>query len=266
MSFVKHIIAALLASSFATSALAAPIIFDLTTPTSRTGILNSTYAMGYSYAGADGVSLSLTGWSYGTTSNVVNGRRTLSNTNSTTAHQDIVGNFINGSTRYGLGVEYADSPEHAINNAGNDFDMLLLSFSEAVSLNSINLGWIENSEVRRSDVSVLAGTSTTFASPNGKTWQSLVGVGQGWKLAGQYNNAGSGNELVNANNISSKYWLVGAYNGLLGSSLGNDGYSDAFKLKGVSVTKTIVKVPEPSALFLFGLGLLGLVVVRRRQQ
>lgn len=276
MSYLKHI-AAILVTGFAASAFAAPIAFNLTSPTSRVGTFTDTggnlYATQYNYSAAthNGVALEVTGWSYGNVTTGCktkrsDGKCTAVNTTtyaSGTAHQDVVGQWSGG-----LGVEYDTSPEHAINNAGNDFDMLLLTFSEAVSLNSINLGWIDgnnNAErLKRSDISILAGTSETFASPLNQSWQSLVG--NGWQLEGNYNGVGLGNETVNdVGIIASKYWLVGAYNSTLGSAIsGNDTYNDSFKLSSVSVEKAIVKVPEPSALFLFGLGLLGLVAVRRR--
>lgn len=263
MSYLKHIVA-LLATSFAASVFAAPITFDLKTPDSRNGILNSTYAQQYNYNALthSGVALNVTGWSYNsvTKCNAYSGNNctnsSTQNHTANTAHQDFVGKWD------GLGVEIASTANHAVDNISNDFDMLLLSFSEAVTLNSIYVGWIDNNgDIKRSDVSILAGTSTTFASPLNKSWQSLIG--NGWQSAGNYNDVGLGNESVNSAKITSKYWLVGAYNPLLGTPLTADGKSDAFKLQKVSVSK-VVKVPEPSALFLLGLGLLGLVAVRRR--
>jgi hypothetical protein len=262
MSYLKHIVA-LLATSFAASVFAAPITFDLKTPDSRYGILNNTYAQQYNYNALthNGVALNVTGWSYNsvTKCNSYAGNNctnsSTQNYAANTAHQDFVGKWD------GLGVEIDGSPEHAIDNTGNDFDMLLLSFSEAVALNSIYLGWI-NGGNSRSDVSILAGNTSSFASPLNKSWQSLIG--NGWQSAGNYNNVGLGNETVNTGNVSSKYWLIGAYNSLLGTPINrNDRDSDAFKLQKVAVSK-VIKVPEPSALFLFGLGLLGLVMVRHR--
>jgi hypothetical protein len=262
MPFLKYI-AAILVSSFAVSVLAAPVQFDLKTPDSRFGIKDATYAQEYNYSGLthNGIALSVSGWSYNsvTKCNSYSGNN-CTNTSTqnyapNTAHQDFVGKWN------GLGVEIAGTPEHAVDNTNSDFDMLLLSFSEAVTLNSIYIGWI-NSTNSRSDVSILAGNTSSFASPLNKSWQSLIG--NGWQSAGNYNNVGLGNEAVNTGNISSKYWLIGAYNSLLGTPLANnDRDSDAFKLEKVAVSR-VIKVPEPSALFLFGLGLLGLAVVRRR--
>ena len=273
MSSLKYI-AAILASSFAASVFAAPINITLTSPTSRTGIdSDSTYASTYNYV-KPGLSLSLTGWTYGVTETIENTTcKTWTPKTKTTpkvcktwntkttktpnnkAVQTLVGNFGSSS---GLGDEKAGTPNHAIDNEGGYYDMLLLSFSDLVVLNFIDLGWISGD----SDVSILAfnGSSTSQISPAGKSWESLVG--NGWQSAGNYYNVGSSLKAVNPLNISSQYWLIGAYNPLL-DALVKDTYTDYFKLQGIKVTKS-VKVPEPSALFLFGLGLLGLAVTRRR--
>lgn len=275
MSYIKHIVLVAIASlGFAASAFAAPISITLTSPTSRTGVLDSTYAMGYNYA-TPGLGMNLTGWTYGvkeTTTNTTcktwtSGKpHTAANCkvwNTTTtkspdkkAVQTYVGNF--GSSN-GLGDEKASTPNHAIDNEGGYYDMLLLSFSDLVTLNTIDLGWISND----SDVSILAfnGTSPSQVSPLGKSWESLLG--NGWQSAGNYYNVGSSPKAVNPLNISSQYWLIGAYNPLL-DTIVKDTNTDYFKLQGIKVSK-VIKVPEPSALVLFGLGLLSLATIRRRK-
>lgn len=273
MPSIKHLFLSVIASlACATSAFATPISITLTSPNSRTGALDSTYAMGYNYVKPD-VSLNLTGWTYGVKETVtpttcktwtpklpkisVNCKMwntVTSKSPDKKAVQTYVGNF---GTSYGLGDEKAGTPNHAIDNEGGYFDMLLLSFSDMVSLNSIDLGWIQGD----SDVSILAFNGTagqeSFA---GKSWESLLG--NGWQSAGNYYNVGSSPKNVNPLNITSKYWLVGAYNALLDTHT-NDNTNDYFKLQGIKVTKS-VKLPEPSSLALLALGLLSLVVVRRR--
>jgi hypothetical protein len=275
MPSIKHITLAIIASlGFAVNAFAAPIVITVTSPTSRTGILDSTYAMGYNYT-TPSLSMNLTGWTYGATETVTpttcktwtpNKPKTSANckvwnTNTTKspdkkAVQAYVGNF---GASYGLGDEKANTPNHAIDNEGGYYDMLLLSFSDLVSLNSIDLGWIQGD----SDVSILAfnGASPSQISPLGKSWESLLG--NGWKSAGNYYNVGSSPKNVNPLNITSKYWLVGAYNVNLDTNKTNDTTNDYFKLQGISVTKSI-KVPEPSSLVLLSLGLLSLALIRRR--
>lgn len=263
-------IVALTSLGFTGNAVAAPIVFNLTTPDTRLGVLTSEYAQQYDYHSTthNGVGLSVTGWSYGKVTQC-DSYQTIAGVNHCTAsstsinygskaHQDFVGQF----GVQGLGVEVAKSPNHAMNNRNGDFDMLLFSFTEAVTLDSIDLGWIRNSGTTRSDVSILAGTSAALLSPLNSSWQSLLG--NGWQLAGQYDNVGLNEYVVNASDIASKYWLIGAYNPLLGNAIpNNDIDTEAFKLAAVTVSTS--QVPEPSLLGLFGLGLLGFAVMRRRK-
>lgn len=244
MRSLNRLIAGLMLCSFSLFSQAALISFDLTDPDSRNGIYNSTYAKQYNYL-ESGLGLSVTGWSYN---------------NSKVVAQDWVGKWD------GLGVEKVDSPNHAVDNESGDFDMLLLSFDTAVTLKSIDLGWISGD----SDMSFMAfngGGAFNSNSLLGKKWEMLIG--NGWQSAGNYYNVDYGNSgNVNLSNITSQYWLVGAYNpalgGFTGSNRNTTGKTDYFKVKGVVVDEPVIKVAEPRTLVLMLMGFIGLVAARRR--
>ena len=72
MSIFKQAALATIASlSLSVSAIAAPVSITLTSPTSKTGVFDSTYAMGYNYVKPE-LSLALTGWTYGITETTTN--------------------------------------------------------------------------------------------------------------------------------------------------------------------------------------------------
>jgi hypothetical protein len=243
-SIKRFSFAAIASFSFAASAFATPITFDLVNPNSRSGVIDSTYAAQYNY-NRSGVNLSVTGWSYGT--------NTTTHTTINKIEQSVIGKWS------GLGDEQTNSPNHAIDNESGDYDMLLLSFDQLVSLNFIDLGWRYND----SDVSIMAFNGSSFNSSSllGKQWQNLLG--NGWQTAGNYFNLDLNAKAVNPSMISSQYWLIGAFNPLLGNA-NNDQCADYFKLESVGVSK-VAKVSEPGSMALLGLSLLGLVIGRRRK-
>lgn len=148
------------------------------------------------------------------------------------------------------------SPEHAIDN-NERYEMVLLNFSTASKLTNLSIGW----KGADSDMTVLAytgtgacaSTHTCSSSLTGKKYSDLTNFG--WSLIGHYGDvAVSALTGVNGGNISSSYWLVGAFNPLVnGSTLGWQG-NDAIKLKSIAA-EVPAKVPEPASLLLVGLGL-----------
>ncbi|MFZ5485128.1 MAG: exosortase-dependent surface protein XDP1 [Pseudomonadota bacterium] len=200
-----------------------------------------------------------------------------------------------GSAGFGVINDYEGSytGPHAIDNVyGNSSydgtDFVLMQFSEEVTLTSFTIGWDGDdngsSPYTDSDVSVLAYTGPATSSMNlaGSYLGNLVGGG--WQLIGNYANVGDNNNLSNGRDmqsvstpITSSWWLISAYSQVYsGSSTpvsSNGGYlgggNDAFKILAVACEKVTTpppnQTPEPGALALAGLGLVGMMAVRRRR-
>ena len=158
---------------------------------------------------------------------------------------------------------------HSIDSIDGDYDMLLLTFDEAVSLTGIDLKWATGGGGDRADISILAWDSSAGSSTlQGKTWSSiLAGGGGGYVSLGNYKVG-----LTPYNSITpvieSTRWLIGAYNSTFGNS-NYDSWDDGFKLD--SLTTSIVRdggggageVPLPGSLALV---LLGLAVLRDQRK
>ena len=117
-----------------------------------------------------------------------------------------------------------------------DYSMLMLSFEQAVSLTSLELGWVEGDN----NVSLLALNSSEISNLSDKKWPQLLA--DGWSPAGEYFNLdhrGNSNR-VNLSSIVSKHWLVGSYNPNLYNFFSNNSDQnykfDKFKLQGVTVS------------------------------
>lgn len=198
---------------------------------------------------------------------------------------------VTGSDNY---EKVSGGYEHSMDNQGRS-DVMLLTFTEKVALQSLKLGW-SNID---SDVFVLAWSgaaapplldngSTTFASIAADTFNDPA---NGWRLINSLSNVVTNtNAAFNSGGaVSSSYWLIGTggFNSAAtgggvtsGDSDGAGGWKafgattganyDYVKLAGVGGSKAepnqSIVVPEPGSLALASVALVALIRVRRRKQ
>lgn len=236
MLSIKSLIAGLaLSTGFVMSAFAVPVTVNLAPNTAG-------YVWSFNYTSSE-ADVAVTGWS-----NKSTGNKAIA--------QDVIGRWNNS----GIGVENANNPHHAVDNGSGDYDALLFSFTKVVDLSGLNIGWHQND----ADVSLLAYTGATPFVGNlnglGSNWANLLN--NGWSVVGNYNRNGNGSFAVNTADVTSQYWLVGAYNTAFGTGNGLTKKDDYFKLK--AITFEAVEVTESGSLILLMLGLAGVCFARRR--
>ncbi|MFZ2974521.1 MAG: exosortase-dependent surface protein XDP1 [Ferribacterium limneticum] len=188
---------------------------------------------------------------------------------------------VKNNDAYTSGATYWDNketaePEHAIDN-NQRYDMVLLSFADMVKLESVNLGYVNTDSdltvmrfaLTKADGSQYAASDVKNGLLSGITYSSLAD--NGWEVVGHYTGTNStGSRGVNSQELYSSYWLIGAYNPLVGSTDkvfgvgGVDRNNDYFKLNTViasactSQCGSTTNVPEPNSIALMLVGLVGL--------
>ncbi len=155
----------------------------------------------------------------------------------------------------GTGLVNADesngAPQYAVDNDGA-YDSLLFQFSADIILTEIDIGWRRTD----SDISVLAYVGSGLpASLAGQKYGELTN--NDWAFVGHYEDVYSNQNrraAINSLNIASSFWLIGAYNPLLGSSQATSG-DDYVKISALHGMAPPASVPEPSVIFLLIVGL-----------
>ena len=211
--------------------------------------------------------------------------------------QGVLDGWINSNNTIGYGLINKDSTEqsdyttssyygdaHTIDNrrtgdrGKQDFDMVLLSFSEEVTLTSGSFSSIYRySGQSQNEVSVIGlGDIDKFQGNESFTWSDIASTSAIEAATGHFSVGSKVNNYYQSEFTglsAAKYWLVGAYNTIFDSGASQE--SDfGFKLSalGFSIDNTPdtpttppTEVSEPGALALMSLGL-GLVLYRRKRR
>ena len=116
-------------------------------------------------------------------------------------------------------------PHRAPDNQGNQ-EMILQQFTQAVTLTSLNIGWADyDSDIMAmiyQDPITANASATAGAAVTAKNISNLnvaTAGSNGWNLVGSYTEVLTGDETINASNLSSSWWLISAYNSTIGGTL-----------------------------------------------
>lgn len=187
----------------------------------------------------DGIGLTITGW-----------------TDATNQGGNLTQSQL-GRWSGGVGIENLYNPEHGVDN-NNGFDALLLSFDTAVSLDGVSISWYQGD----ADMSFAAYTGGgSVNSLANLSWSQFLS--NGWVSQGDYIGTASSAYRSVSSSVTSKYWLVGAYNPAFGGSANYASGKDYMKISGLYTQSPDTpdgnpgtSIPEPTAILLFALGLL----------
>jgi hypothetical protein len=188
------------------------------------------------------------------------------------------GNFAAANVGYygtgsGFGVRNATeglnaaSPQHSMDNDGQQ-DVLMLKFlGGPAALQQITLGWSQTD----SDMSVLrwTGSGTPDAGATNITGKSVSTLlSSGWSLVSALSDvyAQSGNTAnFNSAGLTSSYWLISAYNSAWGGTVTGSSF-DYVKVLSVGATPAAGSVPEPTSIALVAMALFGGAAAMRRRR
>lgn len=157
---------------------------------------------------------------------------------------------------YGYGVYNQDnesrgsSPDHAIdsyntvrNNVDHDFDFIMFSFSEEVTLTGAGFSWVGQENNTQLSVAGLNDISGLVSGQ--QTWANIV---EGALTSGSYDiNSYQSIDIAQFDETASaQYWLVGAYNSVFGQ-LNSAMFDDAFKLASIGFSQAGTPQSDPTA-------------------
>ena len=161
---------------------------------------------------------------------------------------------------------------HSIDNYGTgdykDYDMVLFSFSDTVSLDGALFSWVNPDRKLSQEVTVVGLTQQGFDSLSSghATWGDIASNTSNFVSASSFHieECAPGYEADFGEDMGfAKYWLVGAYNTAFGSNSSFTENDDGFKLASLGFTKgpdlgetTEVSAPSSFALLILGGGLM----------
>jgi hypothetical protein len=216
---------------------------------------------------------SITGTTAGLTFNSTAGSQTLKARAYATANADGTGGILArnlGIYSGGLGVNNCPAttdctaPEHAVDNVGKD-DIILFEFPVSTfSPKDLSIGWFSGD----SDIQVWIGGPTTSGfdlGGSGVCTAACQGATTATKFASLgFTNLGTLNNVPLNTPTSLNTTLTGNYM-IVTAALGTDGLAnDYFKVSQIRVNQ-VTSAPEPLTIALFGAGLIGLGLARRRR-
>lgn len=269
-AFLKNSVGSAFFAVSAAIALAAPaqaasVLFDFGIKPSGTSgnqwdVINGTHANGRIFSAVSGAT-------------TVNVRASAWSVDSGGLIRD---SFLGGFTGAGLGVTSGDASSddfngtngrHAVDNQTRT-DFIVLQFDRSVDLDKAKFNAIQISGLSYKDTDATIGGGNTVVN-----WmtqlnlnnQNISALNTLIPSANRFANAGGsvgGTRAVNPANFTGNVWLISTAL----AAQNSDGKIDAFKLGAVEAS-FIPVVPEPEtwAMMIFGFGLVGGAIRRRRQ-
>jgi hypothetical protein len=166
------------------------------------------------------------------------------------------------------------TPNHSIDSYdgrwGNDFDVLMFTFSSDVWLDGLDIGWAyedygTNSSSPNADITNIAFTGNGSSNISGNTWLS-ISTSKVWILVQSSSNIPQDHYHTLTNQVKSTSFLIGAHNPLFGNDWSSS--NDDFKLADITTKTSSPKpptdIPESATFATLLLGLIGIRVVRKK--